>query len=143
MTGFPTKKYVSKFHSFRNKNLNDQGIFLFRQTRCFTVIKKGEEDSLDHIFEGINFRKFQEANGTRWAPLVVHGVSNTYKWPYEWVTGVITYNPTYRGYNSIYNWLGPTLKKPMVLGALPSTLPHGETPIHPHISRSHAVTEPR
>ena len=69
----PKNMLASSTHS--EKKLNDQGNFLLRQTRCFTVIQKGEEDSLDHIFEGINFRKFQEANGTRWAP-------TSYKWSY-------------------------------------------------------------
>ena len=41
---------------------------------------------------------------TRWAPANYKWSYKPYKWPYKWVTGVITcYNPTYRGYNSIYN----------------------------------------
>ena len=35
---------------------------------------------------------------------------NPYKWPYKWVSGVITPTCTGRSYNCIYNWVfGPTL----------------------------------
>ena len=36
-------------------------------------------------------------------PVISGVLINLCTWPYKWVNGVISYNPSYRGYNPIYN----------------------------------------
>ena len=42
--------------------------------------------------------------GTRWAPISDKLSYNPYKWPYKWVTGVVTHINGVISYNSTYNW---------------------------------------